>query len=94
LFHDLKVSGKILNIKKSKIKLSLSYVNIKYQGGKSQLIELSMLNGLKDGNNFIWDIQINKRMKNNMDLIFQYTGRKSQGSDIIHQGKMQARASF
>ncbi len=94
IFHDLKVSGKLLKIKKTKIKLSLSYVKIKYQGGKSQLIELSMLNGLKDGNNFIWDIQVNKRLKNNLDIIFQYNGRKSQGSDIIHQGKMQARASF
>ncbi len=93
-FHDLKLSGKILKIKKTKIKLSLSYVKIKYQGGNSQLIELSMLNGLKDGHNYIWDIQLNKRLKNNLDIIFQYTGKKSQGSDIIHQGRMQARASF
>lgn len=92
--HNLKVSAKILKFKKTKINISTSYVNIDYTGGNSQIVELAILDGLKDGNNFIWDIRFSKRMKNNLDIIFQYNGRKSQDSKVLHQGKMQVRASF
>jgi len=92
--HDFKMTAKILKFKKMKINTSFSYVKIDYSGGINQLIELSMLDGLKDGNNYIWSIKFNKRLKNNFDIIFQYNGRKSQDSNVIHQGKMQARASF
>ena len=94
ILHDLKVTGNILKIKNTKIRTSFSYVNISYSGGTSSLIELAMLDGLKDGNNYIWSLKVNKRMKNNLDLIIQYDGRKTHGSNVIHQGKMQARATF
>lgn len=92
--HDLKITGNILKIKNTKIRTTFSYVNISYSGGTSSLIELAMLDGLKDGNNYMWSLKVNKRMKNNLDLIIQYDGRKTHGSNVIHQGKMQARATF
>ena len=94
LLHDINLTGKILNVNKFNFNISFSYVNIDFTGKKDTPVELAMLDGLKSGNNFLWNIRINKRMKNNLDLILQYDGRKTEGNRTIHTAKMQARATF
>ena len=94
LIHDLKLTGKIIKWKNSKIENSLSYIRIKYAGSGNSYIELSMLEGLKNGNNYLWSMRFTKRLKNNLDIILQYEGRKTSSSTTLHSAKMQARATF
>ncbi len=92
--HTVKAASKILALKKTSINLSLSYVNILFSGSSSNLIKYAMLENLKEGNNFLWEVNINKRIRNNLNIILNYEARKSEGSALVHQAKMQARATF
>ncbi len=94
LIHDLKFTGKAVNIKKFRIITSFSFVKIAFTGLPNTPVELAMLDGLKNGNNYLWGIKLSKRLKNNLDLIIQYDGRKTSESNVIHMAKMQARAIF
>lgn len=94
LIHDLKLSGTIVRLKNTRIDNSVSYILIDYQGSGNNHIELSMLEGLRDGNNFLWNLRITRRMKNNLDLVLNYEGRKTSTSRALHTARMQARATF
>ena len=91
--NDFKFNTKLIFNKKTRFETTISYVNIKFDS-KNTNLELVMLEGLKNGNNYIWNLRLNRRMKNNLDLIIQYDGRKTSISKIVHSAKMQARATF
>ncbi len=94
LIHDFKLTGKIVNIKNFRVICSFGFVKINFSGLPNTPVELAMLDGLKNGGNFLWSLKLSKRLKNNLDIIIQYDGRKTSTSDIIHMAKMQARAVF
>lgn len=57
-------------------------------------IGYEMLDGLRPGNNFTWSINWQEKLLNGLQLSFIYEGRKSEGSNTIHTGRMQASAFF
>ena len=92
--NDFKLTGRMVKIKNTKIESSLSFIIIDYSGSENSYIGLTMLEGLKNGNNYLWSFQITRRMKNNLDIILQYEGRKTSISSALHSVKMQAKAMF
>lgn len=94
IIHQFEISAKLLNFKNIKILTSLSLVNIDFNGSQNTPVELAMLEGLKNGNNYLWSLKASKRLKNNLDLILQYDGRKTGVAKTIHTAKIQARAVF
>jgi hypothetical protein len=84
----------MVKIKNTKIESSFSFIIIDYSGSENSYIGLTMLEGLKNGNNYLWSLQITRRMKNNLDIILQYEGRKTSISSPLHSVKMQAKAMF
>ncbi|HVG15880.1 MAG TPA: hypothetical protein VM935_12995, partial [Chitinophagaceae bacterium] len=53
-----------------------------------------MLDGLLPGNNFLWSLDLTKRLLNNVELNFQYEGRKPGEKRTIHTGRASLRAFF
>ena len=53
-----------------------------------------MLEGLKKGDNFTWEVLLNKRIAKNLSLTLNYNGRNSSGGKTIHTGTMEMRAFF
>jgi len=53
-----------------------------------------MLDGLLPGNNFLWSLDLTKRLLNNVELNFQYEGRKPGETRTIHTGRASLRALF
>jgi len=53
-----------------------------------------ILNGLLPGQNYLWNIQYTKRLSTNIEINFQYTGRKPSGSSTINTGNAAIRAFF
>lgn len=66
----------------------------RYTGKKNSAVEYAMLEGLKDGRNLVWNINIDQNLKNNIQLNFGYDGRKSEASRTIHTGRASLRAIF
>lgn len=76
------------------IQFSLAYARYNYSGDSNTSIELSMMEGLKNGNNYLWSLNFTRKMSSNIDLSFRYDGRKTGDQKPIHVANMQAKARF
>lgn len=79
---------------KMRVDGSFSIDRINYVSNNNPTIELIMLEGLKDGNNYLWEIRFTRRLINNFDLSINYNGRKTGTSKIIHVANAQIKATF
>jgi hypothetical protein len=51
-----------------------------------------ILDGLQPGKNFLWTLDLTKRLSNNLEFNMQYEGRKAGASRIVHVGRASVRA--
>jgi hypothetical protein len=72
----------------------MRYVNIRYDGLTNSPLGYEMLEALQVGQNVQWSVNWQQRLSNGLQLIFQYEGRKSENSNVIHIGRMQVAALF
>ena len=85
---------------KSSINSRLSWVNIRYEDaeGNTPLVNTAaafqILNGLLPGQNIVWAIDVETRLKNNLQLSFGYNGKKSRDLPITNVGRAAVRALF
>lgn len=57
-------------------------------------MEYIMLDGFKAGKNFAWEVTLMRRVDNNIELTFMYTGRALPHETVIHTGSAQIRIIF
>lgn len=94
LSKELGTEGKITMVNRGVIQARFAYVNIQYDGDPSKAVAYELLRGLKDGVNYKWNAQVDYKFKNDIQMLFSYEGRKSELTDIIHIGRLQARYLF
>ncbi|MDB3906405.1 hypothetical protein OAK35_02465 [Crocinitomicaceae bacterium] len=69
-------------------------VNIRYNGEQNSALGFEMLEGLRPGLNFTWNVGYQRSISRNLQLSIQYQGRKSEDNRTIHSGGMEVRALF
>ena len=69
-------------------------VFIDYNGSSNPVLSYELLEGLNNGINFVWQINVKHTLKNNMILVVGYNGRKSENSETKHIGNMQIQSYF
>ena len=69
-------------------------LRIDYDGNVNSAIGFEMLEALRPGINYTWTIGYQKTVSKNLQITFQYLGRKSENTRIIHTGGMEIRAFF
>lgn len=72
----------------------VNYLNILFNSNENTSIAYEMLEGLRQGNNFTWEVLLNKRIAKNLSLTLNYQGRKPEGLKTIHSGTVEMRAFF
>ena len=92
--YDLSTEFKYSSIKKGIIGIKINYLKISYNGEANSSLSYEMLEGLKDGINFKWQLSIQRNLGNSLQLSLNYEGRKPSNFGIIHTGGMQLRAFF
>lgn len=78
----------------SNLQLEFNVVHIDFVGVRNTPIEFEMLQGLRNGRNLVWNFNYTKRLSNNIDLMVNYNGRKSEDSRLVHTAGVQMRAIF
>jgi hypothetical protein len=81
-------------VKKGILNLSFNYLNISYNSNTNNALAFEMLDALQPGDNFTWNISLQRTLGRNLQLNVNYDGRKPDGLSMIHVGSMQMRAFF
>ncbi|MBK6567103.1 MAG: hypothetical protein IPG18_18355 [Saprospiraceae bacterium] len=76
------------------IDVQVNYIKIFFTGEANSSIEYDMLEGLKNGNNYVWNVGMTRRLAKSLDLIIRYEGRKPGETATIHVGQAQVKATF
>lgn len=72
-----------------------TFVNIRYEGQPNTPVAFAMLEGLQDGRNFLWSLNLDRQLSKAIQLNLNYEGRKTgAASRIVHVGRAQVRAIF
>lgn len=91
---ELGTTFKLNQREKGSLQGNFRGVNIRYDGVSNSALGFEMLEGLKPGLNFTWNLGYQRTISKNLQLSIQYQGRKSQDNRIIHSGGMEVRALF
>ena len=81
-------------LNKGSLLANFNYVKIQFNESPSSPLGFEMLQGLNIGNNFTWGVTYQCNISQNIQLNVSYTGRSSEGSNIVNTGTAQVRAFF
>ena len=70
------------------------YSDIQFNGDPNTPVAYEMLEALQPGQNYSWNMILQKKILMGLQLSVSYEGRKSEDSDAIHIGRMQVSALF
>ena len=101
--HKLTLQGRYNRQGKNAVEANLSYASIKYidKNFPNQQLEYAMLEGLRNGNNLVWNLSYSQTLLNNIQLTISYDGRMTgftagdkSTMKPIHTGRAEIRAVF
>ena len=85
---------KINQAEKGSLQGGMKLVNIDYSGIQNSALGFEMLEALKPGVNYTWNIGYQRSISKSLQLSIMYNGRKSLDTKSIHSGGMELRAFF
>jgi hypothetical protein len=94
--HDITIDAKYSKSakKNTSVKMSFSWVNLAYSGQNNTPVQFAMTDGLLNGQNFLWTLNIDRSISKNIQLNIGYEGRKIGSAQVVHVGRAQVRAVF
>lgn len=94
LVYEIGSSFKFNQAEKGSLQGGIKLVNIQYAGNQNSALGFEMLEALKPGINYTWNVGYQRSVSKNLQISIQYNGRKSENTKMIHSGGMEVRAFF
>ena len=79
---------------KSSLTASFNYIKNDFTGNPQSVVGNSMMEGLKSGNNFVWQLMMQRQLNSFLSINISYDGRKTEENKAIHSGSVQIQARF
>jgi hypothetical protein len=92
--HSINIETKYNILQSSSVTGKFIFNNIDYPFPANTTVSYIMLDGLLPGKNFLWSLGFSKRLLNNLELNFQYDGRKAGIARTVHIGRAGITALF
>ena len=92
--NSINVETKYNVLSNSSITGKFTFSNIDYAAPANTTVSYIMLDGLLPGSNYLWSIDLTKRLLNHLELNFTYEGRKPGDARTVHIGRAAIRALF
>jgi len=94
--HSVNTEIKYNILQSGTILAKFTYSNISFAptANANTTVGYNMLDGLLPGKNFLWNLEVTKRLANNLEINIQYEGRKPGDAKIVHIGRASVRAIF
>lgn len=90
--NSFNVESKYNAVQNTSFTAKFTFDNISYNGEANTTVSYIMLDALLPGKNFLWSLNLTKRLLNNLEINFEYEGRKPGDSRTIHIGRASLRA--
>ncbi len=94
IVYEIGSTFKFNQVEKGSMQGGMKMVSIQYTGVQNSALGFEMLEGLKPGINYTWNLGYQRSIAKNLQLSIQYNGRKSEDNKMIHSGGMEVRAFF
>lgn len=94
LVSEIGSTFKFNQAEKGSLQGGVKLVNIEYDGNQNSALGFEMLEALKPGINYTWNVGYQRSVSKNLQISIQYNGRKSENTKTIHSGGMEVRAFF
>lgn len=92
--NSVSVESKYTRLQKSSITGKFTFNDITYNAVANTTVSYIMLDGLLPGKNYLWNLTYSKRLLNNLNIKFEYSGRKAGVSRTVHLGTAGIEALF
>ncbi len=90
--HSISLESRYNAVSNTSLTAKFTVSNITYTGADNTTTSYIMLGGLLPGKNFLWNLSFTKRLLNNIELNFEYEGRKPGDSRTVNIGRASVRA--
>ena len=96
--HSSNTEVKYNILQSSSILFKFTYTGINFYTRKNAPVNTNstvsyiMLDGLLPGKNYLWNLDLTKRLSNNLEMNIQYEGRKPGSAKTVHIGRASLRA--
>ena len=96
VFDEFGFETRISQVSKRTITTAVRYtgVTLNDMSAISSVVGQEILNALRPGSNFTWNLNLEQRLSNGLNVTVSYDGRKASGSNTVHTGRMQVAVLF
>ncbi|HRK82592.1 MAG TPA: hypothetical protein PLZ12_14205 [Saprospiraceae bacterium] len=92
--HDLSAETAFNKAGAWALRSRFSYIRVAFDGAANSPVGFAILNGLQRGNNWLWNIGLDRQLAKNLQLSIQYEGRQTGAGRMVHVGRASVGAVF
>jgi hypothetical protein len=93
-FDDLGLETRLSQVGKRTLTAATHVTRVTFEGNVASVVGLEVLQALRPGSNFTWNLNLEQRLANGLNINVAYDGRKSSGLGVVHTGRMQVAVLF
>ncbi len=92
--HSLSTEIRWAKVARRTLAATIRWVRIGFQGEANSPVGYELLEALRPGTNWTWNLNWQQRLANGLQVNIGYDGRQSEGQRTVHIGRMQVTALF